>query len=137
MVKKYAKGYRAEWHLLHALAKRDFMVLRAPRSGRIGLPSPDIIAVKDGRVMVFECKSREDAFSVQAEQLEELRQWEQKAGAFAYLAWKVSRQDWVFLTLRDVMNNNGNVGKKFALEKGISMDTLLCMDNSSDASAIS
>jgi len=124
MVKKYAKGYRAEYQLTHMLAGMGYMVIRAPRSGRIGLPSPDIIAAKQGRLLVIECKSREEAFTVPQEQMQELREWEEKAGAVPYIGWKISREGWRFLRLKDVSENKGNVGKAFAGEKGISINEL-------------
>ena len=119
MVKAYRKGYLGEWKLTHELAKLGYMVVRTPRSGRIGLPSPDVIAAKDGRLIVIECKSREGAFKVEKEQLQDLLEWEKKACAKAYIAWKLSRKGWKFLHLHDVVANNGNIGKKFAAEKGI------------------
>lgn len=125
MVKKYAKGYRGERNLVHILAGRGYMVVRTPRSGRINLASPDIIAAKDGKLVVIECKAREEAFTIPKEQLDELKQWEEKAMATAYIAWKLSRKDWTFLRLNDVIGNNGNVGKKFAKEKGFSIDSVL------------
>jgi Holliday junction resolvase len=124
MFKSYAKGYRAEWSLTHALAERGFMAMRAPRSGRIGLASPDVIAAKKGRLLVIECKSREGAFTVEADQLDQLKQWEEKAGAMAYVGWKISREGWFFMRLADVAANNGNIGKKFATEKAITFDKL-------------
>lgn len=123
MLKAYKKGYRNERNLVHTLSKMGYMVVRTPRSGRIGLASPDIIALKDGKVVVIECKAREKAFKVDAEQLDELRQWQQ-AGARAYVAWKTSRKDWIFMNLADVKANAGNMGKKFAAEKGMGIDGL-------------
>src|SRR3989344_2205084 len=111
MVKSYAKGYRAERSLLHTLYGMGYMVLRAPHSGSSSLASPDIVAAKDGKLLVFECKSREAAFTVDDEQMRELHEWQEKAGATAYVAWKLSRKDWVFLHLKDVQENSGNVGK--------------------------
>ncbi len=125
MVKSYAKGYRSERNLVHILAKRGYMVVRTPRSGRIGLASPDIIAAKGGRLFVIECKSREGAFTVPEEQLNELNEWVDKAGATAYIAWKTSRKEWLFLHLNDVVINNGNIGKKFAEEKAFDIDAAL------------
>jgi Holliday junction resolvase len=124
MVKSYRKGYMAEWSLTHELSKKGYMVVRTPRSGRIGLASPDIIAAKKGRLIVIECKSRKSAFNVPLEQLEELKEWEEKAGAKSYVAWKIPRKGWFFLHLEDVINNKGNIGKKFVIEKAINMDSI-------------
>src|SRR3989338_969552 len=123
MTKAYAKGYRAEHEMVHTLSKLGFMVTRAPRSGRIGLPSPDIVAIKNGKILVIECKSREDAFTVEKEQLAELEAWKNH-GAVALLAWKQTRKGWTFLHLSDVSANNGNIGKKFAAEKGFSLEKI-------------
>lgn len=113
MVHKYAKGYRGERELVHILSDMGYMVVRTPRSGRIDLPSPDIIAVKNGTLIVIECKSRAGAFTVHQDQLAELKEWQDKAGARAYIGWKISHKGWFFLKLADVVANNGNVGKKF------------------------
>ncbi|HLD49075.1 MAG TPA: hypothetical protein VJB11_01825 [archaeon] len=117
----YRKGYLYEWKLTHELAKKGFMVVRTPRSGRIGLPSPDIIALKNGKIFVIEAKAREEAFKIEAEQLNELKQW-QDNGATAFIAWKISREGWKFLKLDDVIKNNGNIGKKFAMEKSFGIE---------------
>jgi Holliday junction resolvase len=124
MVRSYAKGATAERELVHTLSKLGYMTIRAPRSGRIDLPSPDVIAVKDGKVLVFEVKFRESAFTVRPEQLQELVEWRDKAKATTYLACKISRRGWKFLHLHDVLANNGNVGKKFLEAKGVGIETI-------------
>lgn len=124
MVHAYAKGYRSEHELLHTLSKMGYMVMRAPHSGSISIASPDIIAAKLGKLIVIECKSRKEAFKIQMEQLHELREWQEKAGAHAYIGWKISRKGWKFLRLKDVYDNNGNIGKKFAEEKGIGIEAI-------------
>ena len=123
-MRNYAKGYRAERDIVHELARRGYMVIRAPHSGSISLASPDVIAAKDGKLIVLECKSREEAFTVPAEQLEELRKWRDVAPAHAYIAWKLNRKGWRFLRLADVEGNGGHVGKKFAEEKGIPIEAI-------------
>lgn len=124
MVRSYRKGYMAEYELVHAMSKIGYMVVRTPRSGRIGLASPDIIAAKNGRLIVIECKSRAQAFKIPAEQLNELKEWREKAGATAYIGCKIARKGWKFLHLDDVYANNGNVGKKFIENKGITIEDI-------------
>lgn len=124
MVHNYRKGYVAELALVHELSRRGYMVIRAPRSGCINLASPDIVAAKNGKLMVIECKSRKDAFTVPPEQIDELEQWAVKGGASAFVAWKIARKGWHFMHLADVKANNGNIGKKFAMEKAFSIDTM-------------
>ena len=77
MLAAYRKGYMGEWQLTHKLAEMGYMVVRTPRSGRIGLASPDIIAAKQGKLIVIECKSRAQAFTVPPEQLDELKEWQE------------------------------------------------------------
>lgn len=124
MIHKYAKGYRSERELVHTLSDMGYMVVRTPRSGRIGLPSPDIIAAKNGKLIVIECKSRAEAFTVPSDQLNELKEWQDKAGARAYIGWKISHKGWFFLKLADVIDNNGNIGKKFLDGRAMKMEEL-------------
>lgn len=124
MIKKYFKGYFFEWQMVHELANRGYMVVRTPRSGRISLASPDIIAAKSGKLIVIECKSRAKGFQIPLHELQELKQWEDKANAKAYVAWKIARKGWFFLHLDDVIKNKGNVGKKFIEEKSITIDEI-------------
>ncbi len=121
---RYSKGYRAERNIVHELARRGYMVIRAPHSGSINLASPDVIAAKDGRLIVLECKSREEAFTMEKEQMEEMAKWRDVAHASAYVAWKINRKGWTFLKLEDVIANNGHIGKKFAEEKGMGIDDI-------------
>ncbi len=125
MIRSYRKGYIAELSLVHTLSQHGFMVVRTPRSGRINLASPDIIAAKNGKLIVIECKARAEAFTVEKEQLQELREWQEKAGAIPYIGWKIARRGWIFLHLKDVEENKGNIGKKFALEKGMALEKIL------------
>jgi Holliday junction resolvase len=124
MIKKYRKGYMGERELVHLLYNKGYMVVRTPRSGRMNLASPDIIAAKGNRLIVIECKSREDAFKIQDDQLKQLQEWQIKAEAEAYIAWKISRRGWYFMRLEDVMKNNGNVNKSLVEICSFGIDAL-------------
>ncbi len=123
-MRNYAKGYRAENELQHILYERGWAVLRAPRSGRIGIAAPDLVAIRNGRVVVIECKSRAEAFTVEQEQIEQLHEWQKRANAEAYIGWKVSRKGWFFFTVADVVANGGHLGKKFLQEKGLLLEAV-------------
>lgn len=110
---KYMKGYLGERELLYKLYDKGYVVLRSPRSGRIGLPTPDIVAIKNSKVYALECKSRSIAFIVPKEQLEQLKEWVEKAGALAFIAWKIPRKGWKFISLEDAIKNNGRISKRF------------------------
>lgn len=124
MLKSYAKGYRAEYELVHKLSALGYMVVRTPRSGRIGLSSPDVIAAKNGKMIVIECKSRKGAFTVEESQIKELEEWVEKAGATAYVGCKIPRKGWSFVRLADVKNNKGNIGKKFISSAGVGIENI-------------
>ena len=124
MVRSYVKGASAERELVHILARLGYMAIRAPRSGRIGLDSPDIVAAKDGRLLVIECKSRMSAFTIPIEQLAQLESWTVKAKAIAYVGCKIHRKGWKFLKYEDVLANSGRIGKKFIAEKGIPIEAI-------------
>jgi Holliday junction resolvase len=115
----------AERELVHNLSKKGFMVVRTPHSGSINLASPDIIAAKNKRLIVIECKAHTKGFQIDAGQLGELKQWEDNAGAEVYIAWKMTRRGWYFMHLRDVMENQGNVGKKFIGGKAFSLEAMV------------
>ena len=120
----YRKGYAAENELQHALYSKGWSVIRAPRSGRIGIPSPDLVAAKLGRLIVIECKSRAEAFKVEREQIEQLQDWQARARAEPYIGWKIARKGWFFLRLSDVVANNGNIGKRMLDGLAIGIDGL-------------
>jgi Holliday junction resolvase len=125
MVKPYRKGYMAERQMVHTLSEKGFMVVRTPHSGSISLASPDIIAAKNNRLVVIECKAHNKGFQVAMEQLAELQQWKDRAGAEVYVAWKMLRKGWHFMHLKDVVENKGNVGKKFAEQKAFSLERMI------------
>ncbi len=108
MVKTYRKGYSAELELLHKLSLMGFVAIRAPRSGRINLPSPDIIAIKNGKMVAIECKARTKGFKISKDQINELKLWSEH-GVDVYIGWKQLRKDWIFINLEDVINNNGGI----------------------------
>lgn len=98
--------------------------MRAPRSGRIGIPSPDVVAAKAGRLIVIECKARANSFKVGADQLEQLKDWKVRANAVPYIGWKIARKGWVFLRLEDVLENGGRIGKRFLDGRAVGIDQL-------------
>jgi molecular chaperone DnaK len=72
-MKTYRKGYLAENQLVHKLYELGWAVMRAPRSGKISIPSPDVVAAKKGRILVIEVKSRAAGFQIRREQMEEMK----------------------------------------------------------------
>ena len=120
----YQKGATAERELVHLLYSKGWSVMRAPRSGRIGIPSPDVVAAKTGRIIVIEAKSRAAGFKIENDQIEQLQDWQTRALAEPYIGWKIARKGWFFLRLADVIANGGNIGKRFLDGRSLGIDEL-------------
>ncbi len=105
MVKTYRKGYMAERELVHIMHSRGWAAIRSPRSGRMGMPLPDVVAIKSGRVLSFEVKSREPGFSIRHEQYRDLVEWKNMTGSDVYIAIRVPRKGWFCISLDDLPEN--------------------------------
>jgi len=104
--RRRSRGYRAERDLVIRLWRLGFAVLRAPASGaKIKRADyPDIVAIKDGRVAVFEVKSRKELSTIyiEEEQLRKLRTFTERAGGKAYIAVKLPRIEWKFIPIEEL-----------------------------------
>lgn len=104
-----AKGIGAERELIHQFWKNGWSACRVAGSGASRYPSPDIIAGKNVRKIVIECKTTKDkrqAFS--AKQIEELKEFSDLFGAEPWVAVKFYNNDWHFLTLADLNSTGEN-----------------------------
>jgi len=105
------RGYRAERELVVTLWRLGFAVMRAPASGakvrKAGYP--DLVAIKDGRVAVFEVKSRrvESTVYLDSEQVKKLRAFAERAGGISYVAVKVPRKGWRFVRAEELTITKG------------------------------
>jgi Holliday junction resolvase len=96
----YKKGAHYERDLMHFLTYKGFSTLRVAGSGH---NSPaDIVAIKDGNILVIECKAHLKKPRLQRDKVQEMKEWCDRAGAFGFLAWRAPNQDWLFLGMRDV-----------------------------------
>ena len=98
-----AKGSRRERELLKILEGQGFVVHRVAGSGVGEKAICDLVAVKEGKVFFYECKSRKKYYypKEDKEQLAALIDSTKKAGATAVLAVKLNNKDWKFLELGD------------------------------------
>lgn len=87
----YNKGASSERELAKILFKAGYSVCRAAGSGR-GLPGPDLVAVRRGRVFVIECKAWQRKPKFDSAQLQG---WKRN-GATILFAWKVPYHGWEF-----------------------------------------
>ncbi len=95
------KGSRRERELLRILQEQGFVVHRVAGSGVGEKAICDLVAVKEGKVFFYECKSRKKYYYPRedSEQLKALMENAKKAGAVAMLALKLNHKEWKFLEL--------------------------------------
>ena len=117
-IQRYSKGARGERELLNTLYERGFSVVRAAGSGVNGI-APDILAFKNGKGMVFECKAWDrGSLSIDHEKFESLRLWRDSALIDTYMAWRMNGQGWYFIKLDEMSKQEKSytVTKKIALQ---------------------
>jgi len=124
-----ARGFRAERDLVAKLWARGFAVMRAPASGsKIRKAAyPDVVAIRNGCVAVFEVKSRskEEAIYIEKEQVDKLVEFASRAGGKAYVAVKVAGSDWVFVPVEILeATASGYKVSREALMRGLNIEQL-------------
>lgn len=101
----YRKGALFERELIHFLNYKGFSVSRTASSGGYLYPI-DIIALKKGLILAFECKAHKTKPRLEKKKLDKFKQWCEKAGAIGFLAWKAPQNKWRFLTMEDAEKRN-------------------------------
>ncbi|MDD5133411.1 MAG: Holliday junction resolvase Hjc [Candidatus Nanoarchaeia archaeon] len=123
------KGSRAERELLHMLFDESFHVVRSAGSGSIGLPNPDLIAGRDGRILAIECKSLKNTSKYFKEQeIKELKQFSKKFGAEAWLGIRFDNIGWFFIhpdKLNKTKSNYYAISLEELKEKGLNFKELI------------
>ncbi len=112
----YNKGANAERELLQTLYMAGMAVCRAAGSGKGKdmIPTPDAIALTNGKIYAFECKAwKADNLHISHTQMNDLEKWCNLAGAELVIAWKIPRNGWRFMKKEDFHVNE----KSYALNK--------------------
>ena len=103
---RYVKGARGERELLNHLYSKGFSVIRSAGSG-VNSISPDIIAVKDGRGLAFECKAWDrGSVAIEKEKYDSLVEWQRNSKMETYIAWRMSNMGWYFIRLEEMHSND-------------------------------
>ena len=124
----YRKGANAERELIKALFDRKFSVVRAAGSGVSSMESPDVIAMRNGRVFAFECKAWNSSnLSIEKPKFESALEWCNNGGAQFHVAWKVQNKGWYFLRpeLFSASPKFYSISRNNALKRGESLNTVL------------
>lgn len=108
-MKTYRKGAAAERELLHFFNHQGFSCMRQASSGGHTTPV-DIIAMRSGITLAFECKNHARKPYLQRDKLHAFRDWCQTAGAMGFLAWRTQGR-WLFLKVEDADQGNYQDGK--------------------------
>jgi len=118
-VKGRRRGFHAERELVQKLWKMGFAVIRGPASGakiKSGI-YPDVVAIKDGKIFVFEVKERKDIASIYVDkrQVEKIKEFAIRAGGEALIAVKIaSVKSWKVINIDSLTDFNGS---KFKIPK--------------------
>jgi len=109
---RYSKGARAERELLEILKERGYVVVRAAGSG-VNSISPDLIAIKNGKVYAFECKFwGRNNLSLEKDKISYLKGIQQQ-GIISFVAWKIPRLGWFLIEPKEFEEQE----KSFSISK--------------------
>ena len=123
-----SKGSNAERELIHAFWKVGFAALRSAGSGSMKYPCPDIIACKDHKRIVIECKITKDQSKYfEKREIDELTLFAEKWKAEAYVAVKFKGKEWIFLKTQDLVEKGKSwvINNDLATKKGRSFTQLI------------
>lgn len=126
-----SKGSKAERELLHMFWSTNiWAALRAPGSGSVPLPSPDILASNAKRYLAIECKSvRDPKKYFPNEEIEQLVLFAKRFGAEPWVGVRFDREGWYFLKPTTMLRSEGNnfyyVTLEHAQKKGLSFQQLI------------
>lgn len=115
---RYVKGARAERELLGKLYDIGYSVSRSAGSG-VNSMSPDIIAIKNGKCLSFECKAWErNRLSIDRESYQKLFVWQSNTQFPTYIAWRMNGKGWFFVKLDELKDGEKDysITRKKALE---------------------
>ncbi|HVC58676.1 MAG TPA: Holliday junction resolvase Hjc [Candidatus Acidoferrales bacterium] len=106
---RYSKGARSERELMAFLHERSYSVIRSAGSGVNPMSPPDIIAIKQGKGMAFECKAWDKgSLSIEPDKIAALEKWEANTGMTAFVAWRMNGTGWFFIRLSEMKRNPKN-----------------------------
>lgn len=107
---KKAKGINAERELLHKFWDTGkWIALRAPASGAIRYPCPDLLVGNLIRKLAIECKTTKNTKQyLKQKQVDELRHFAEVFGAEPWIGVRFDHMQWYFMNLEDMEITEGN-----------------------------
>ncbi|MFP3230284.1 MAG: Holliday junction resolvase Hjc [Caldisphaera sp.] len=116
-MKPKAKATRLENELANLFWENGYAVVRGPSSGG-GVSKryqPDLVAIKDGKILVIEVKSKrnDSPLYIDSSQILNLMEFSKRASGIPIIAFKSARKEWRF----HFIDNLESKGNSFKLEK--------------------
>lgn len=126
------KGFSRERELARLLWKKGFAVLRAPASGAKTrrLVYPDLIALKNRMIFIFEVKTKEKpgVIYIDKKQFMKLMEFIRRSGGHGYIAVKIlDGRGWRFVPVSEVEETKGGNYKVSlkSIEEGLRINDLV------------
>lgn len=128
-----SKGISAERELLHMFWSVGFVALRAPGSGAIRYPCPDLLAGTLTRKLAIECKAtKAQRLYISSEQIKNLRQFGSIFGAECWIGVRFDAMDWHFVSLDDLVTTGGGnhvISREYARTRGLLFEEFISDPN--------
>jgi len=125
MMTMYEKGAKFERALVRDFWERGWSAMRSAGSGNTSLPAPDVIATRDGKIILVECKSTsKEKLHLKAAILS-LHEFSKISGGRAYISVKFLRKEPRFYEIDGFMKK-----KKFTVsirDGYLSLDAVIGM----------
>lgn len=126
---KKSRGINAERELVHKFWSNGFIAMRAPGSGSIKYPCPDILVGNPLRKLAIECKTtRSDKQYISSGQIGDLDRFAKIFSAEPWVAVKFKGNEWLFISLEDLNQtkaNNYGIKLEEARTKGLLFEELI------------
>ncbi|MGI0100441.1 MAG: Holliday junction resolvase Hjc [Candidatus Micrarchaeaceae archaeon] len=124
---RYSKGARSERELLGSLHERGYSVMRSAGSG-VNTLSPDLIAMKLGKGLAFECKAWDrESIAIENIRFDSLVEWQRNTGMDTYIAWRMNGEGWFFVRLEEmkVAGKSRTVSKRRAVSLNRRLESVI------------
>jgi len=120
---KYQKGARFEREIIRKFWKYGWTAVRSAGSGSIKFPVPDVIAIKDGKILLIECKvTKKDRLNVK-KAATELKKFSDIAKCDAYICIKFQKKEPRFYSIDALISKkNYSIGIN---DKYLSIETIV------------
>jgi len=125
-----SKGSRAERELLHMFWETGkWAALRAPGSGSMPRPCPDVLAGNGKRYIAVECKSiKADRKYFDKKEIDDLIEFSRLFGAEPWIGMRFDNMKWYFLKIEELGSSKGGMAyasKELVMKKGLTFEELI------------